>query len=244
MALNYEENLEAYTITFRREIVFYLRQLINDGDRVSVMFDGGRETLLTVLLDVDEEKNLLYFDWGGSETIGRKLIDSDRVYFTASPHGVRNQFMTTRVTQAEYEGSRAFATPVPSKYVRLQRREFFRLHLPMMQRRPCRFSVGEPAQDFQMSVVDIGIGGVALEGEVVVAPFETGQIIPKARIDLGSKTGLIVTDLEVRSAASITRGRIEIGRLGCQFVKLSQAYETELQRFITNVQREEKAKLG
>lgn len=243
MALNYEENLEAFTITFRREIVFYLRQLVNDGDRVSVMFDGGRETLLTVLLDVDEEAGQVYFDWGGSETISRKLIDSDRIYFIASPHGVRNQFMTTRVAEATFKGQRAFATPIPSKYARLQRREFFRLHLPMTQRRPCRFKVGEPAVDFEMAVVDIGIGGVALEGAVVVAPFEIGQVIPKARIDLG-KSGVIVTDIEVRSSATISRGRTEVGRLGCQFVKLTQSYETELQRFITNVQREERAKLG
>lgn len=243
MAQNYDENIESFTITFRREIVFYLHQLINEGERITVMFDDGRETLLTVLLDVDEEEDSLIFDWGGSESTNRRLLKSQRAIFVANPLGVRHQFVATQFWQTTYKKRPAFATRIPGKFVRLQRREFFRLGLPLTQRRPCSFAAGEPSKTWNMSIVDIGLGGIAMETPETKLPFEIGQIIPQAAIDLG-KFGKLEVTLEVRYVGVVSRGQKQAGRLGCHFVNLSHAHENELQRFVTQVQREERAKLG
>lgn len=243
MSSSNEENLESYTITFRREIVFYLRQLINDGERISVVFDEGRETVLTVLLDVDEENNTVIFDWGGSPSTNRRLLESPRSFFIANPNGVRNQFITARVWETTYQGRPAFATAIPDKYVRLQRREFFRMLLPMTQRRPCTFKMPDSEKVWEMSVIDLGLGGAGLEAPMESLPFAVGQILPQVRIDLG-KFGRIEVDLEIRYAGSASRGNKQVSRLGCHFVKLGRAQENDLQRFITHVQREERAKLG
>lgn len=241
--MSYEENIDSFTIEFRREIVFYLRQLITDGDRINVIFDEGRETLLTVLLEVDEKAGAVIFDWGGSEATNRRLLESKKTYFVASPQGVRNQFVTPRVWQVTYKGRPAFATTIPEKYVRMQRREFFRLSLPLTQRRPCQFKSGDGTKLWEMAIVDIGLGGAALESPQSKLPFEIGQTIARARLDLG-KFGIVETDLEIRYVGSRTQGQKEVGRLGCHFVTLSQAQENQLQRFVTHVQREERARLG
>ena len=55
---------------------------------------------------------------------------------------------------------------------------------------------------------------------------------------------LLRLDLQVRYIGTLQRGNREVGHFGCGFVKLSAAQEHELQKFITNVQREERAKLG
>lgn len=243
MALNYEDNIESFTIIHRREIVFYLHQLINDGERVSVLFEDGRETLLTMLLDVNEEDNTLIFDWGGSENTNRRLLKSPRAFFVANPLGVRNQFAVSDIWETSYKGRPAFATRIPERFVRLQRREFFRLTLPITQRRPCRFSAGEPEHKWEMSAVDIGLGGLALELPVPSLPFEIGQVIPGASLDLG-KFGKLEVTLEVRYVGVVSRGAKQVARLGCKFVKLTHPQENELQRFVTLVQREERAKLG
>lgn len=243
MTTNTEDNVDAFKITFRREIVFYLRQLINDGELVNVTFDGGRESLTTVLLDVDEEADTVVFDWGASEDVNKRLLASPRSYFVASPQGVRNQFVSTRIWQVSYSKRPAFATAIPTSYIRMQRRDFFRLSLPLTQRRPCYFRAGEAATQWQMSVIDVGLGGVGLESPQATLPFERGQKIERATIDLG-KYGKIDVDLVVRFIGSVARGQKEVGRLGCEFVKLRPAQENDLQRFITQVQREERAKLG
>jgi flagellar brake protein len=238
-----QENLDDYTITFRREIVFYLHQLINDGDRVSIMFNEGREALLTVLLDVDEEANRLVFDWGGSEDSNQRFLKSERNIFVTSPQGIRNQFTTGPAREITYKKRRAFAVALPEKYIRLQRREFFRLVLPMTRRPPCRVSLGPQDQEYLFSVIDIGIGGVGLESPATSLPLGIGEIMKGAMIDFKGAT-VMRLDLEVRYLGQLTRGNHQVGHIGSRFVKLSAAQEHELQKFITQVQREEKAKLG
>jgi c-di-GMP-binding flagellar brake protein YcgR len=125
----------------------------------------------------------------------------------------------------------------------MQRRDYFRLSLPVTQRRPCFFRAGESATQWQMSVIDIGLGGVGLESQEAALPFERGQKIQRATVDLG-KYGKLDVDMVVRFIGSVARGPREVGRLGCEFVKLMPAQENDLQRFITQVQREERAKLG
>lgn len=232
-----------FNITFRREIVFYLRQLINDGELITVTFDEGRETLLTVLIDLDEQKDMLIFDWGASEAVNNHLLQSARNFFVANPQGVRNQFSSSRVWQITYKKRPAFATAIPAKFVRLQRRDFFRLSLPFTQRRPCKFKFGEAATEWNMAVVDIGLGGIGLEAQAAELPFERGQTIPRVSVDLG-KYGKLELDVIVRFVGSVARGNKSVGRLGCQFVKLTPAQENDVQRFVTQVQREERAKLG
>lgn len=238
-----QENLDDYTITFRREIVFYLRQLINDGDRVSIMFNEGREALLTVLLDVDEEGNRLIFDWGGSEDSNQRFLKSERNIFVASPQGIRNQFATGPAREISYNKRRAFAVALPDKYIRLQRREFFRLVLPMTRRPPCRVKLGPQEQEFMFSVIDIGIGGVGLESPVTSLPLAIGETMKGALIDLKGAT-VMRLDLEVRSLGQLARGSRQVGHVGCRFARLSAGQEHEIQKFITQVQREERAKLG
>lgn len=243
MTLPADDNLEEFTLTSRREIVFYLHQLINDGERISVVFDEGRETILTVLLHVDEGAGHLVFDWGGSETANRRLLASERNFFICTPHGVRNQFITGKVWEIGYKGRKAFATGLPNKYVRLQRREFFRLVLPMTQRLQCSLPAPEGAARPVFPAVDIGVGGIGIETPSITSAFDTGQKLEGVEIDMKG-FGILRVNVLIRFVGAIQRGNKQVGRLGCQFVNLTPAQEHQLQKFITHVQREERARLG
>ncbi|MCX7897959.1 MAG: flagellar brake protein [Rhodocyclaceae bacterium] len=237
------EELEHFTTDNRREIIFYLHQLIHDGERVSVIFDEGRESLLTILLALDEEAGLLYFDWGGSETTRRKLLASHHVIFVCAPHGVRNQFVTHAVHTATHQGRPAYVTEIPERYTRLQRREFFRLVLPI-SRRPEIVLKLKDGQEARFSVTDISIGGLALERPGDLPPdLVPGDVWPNVRLDLRGVGTLTVT-LELRNQALVERGGKHFSRLGFRFLNLPHALERDLQRFITEVQREERARLA
>ncbi len=236
------DELERFTTRHRREILFYLHQLINDGERISVTFSEGRETVLTLLLDVNEAENMLIFDWGGSEATNRKLMQSERNFFLCAPQGIKHQFMAGKVYETIFRKRRAFATRIPDQFTRLQRREFFRLILPMTQRPPC--TVGQAGGDpLQLAVVDISIGGIAAELSGARIPFEVGDRLSPATLELKG-VGILEITLEVRDKIEILRGGKSGDRIGCRFVNLSHAMETKLQRFITHVQREERSRLG
>jgi c-di-GMP-binding flagellar brake protein YcgR len=236
------EELDKFSTTHRREILFYLHHLINDGERVSVVFNEGSEMFLTVLLDIDEAQGLLIFDWGGSEETNQKLLKSERNFFVCAPHGVKNQFMAGAVYETSYKQRRAFVTRLPERYTRLQRREFFRLALPLTRRPLCTLPQGE-AKPMQLPVIDISIGGIAMESPSATPPFEVSQRLQDSVIELKDGHTLQV-ELEVRNVSQLQRGNKVVGRIGCKFVELSHHDEHVLQRFITDVQREERARLG
>lgn len=237
-----EENLDGFTITFRREIVFYLQQLINDGIPVSVIFNDGRDTILTVLLDLDEGKDTLTLDWGSSEEINRRFLASERNFFVATPQGIRNQFLVGKPREVTYKKRPAFAVKLPAKYVRLQRREYFRLVLPVTQRPKCSLTLAN-GSTLDAMVLDIGLGGVGLEVLAASVACEIGDLIANAHIDLKG-FGELKVNFEICFAGRMTRGAKQATRLGCRFDKLEPGQEHLLQKYITHVQREERARLG
>ncbi|HTZ00153.1 MAG TPA: flagellar brake protein [Rhodocyclaceae bacterium] len=238
-----EEELDEFATTYRREIVFNLRQLIDRGERVSVVFDEGRETFLTVLLAVDEEDGVLVFDWGGSEESNRRFLKSERNFFVCAPQGVHNQFLTGPARQVTHKGRRAFAVALPKKYTRLQRRQTFRLVLPITQRPVCRLPAPAGGNPPTFPVVDIGLGGIGMDIPTPTGDYLPGRVLAGATIDL-KNFGVLKADLEIRFVGTIQRGEKQVGHLGCRFVDLSPAQEHQLQKFITHVQREERAHLA
>lgn len=238
------EDIDSFTITKRSEICFYLQQLANESEKMTVSFGGGNESSLTLLLSINAEKGLLIFDCSGSKEANQKLLKADHILFVASPKGVRHKFTVSQLTQVTYKGHPAFSCKLPDSLVRMQRREYFRMSLPLTQRPPCRFTHGENNLEWLMSVVDISIGGVAVEAAMSVSPFTLGEIIKKATIDMGKAFAVLEVNLEVRFAGIVTRGKHEYCRLGCCFIKLHSSHENMLQRFITKEQQEERARLG
>lgn len=236
------EDLEKFTTHNRREILFYLRQLINDRERVSVVFNEGEDALLTMLLDVDETDDLLIFDWGGAESVNRKFLESDRNFFICAPHGIANRFLCGTPHRIVRNNRPAFAVALPTQYVRLQRREYFRLVLPVTRRPPCTMRREDgTAQD--LAILDISIGGLAFELPGSRTDIETGQVLKGVHVEL-KDIGLLSAGLEVRNNTAIQRGSKVSTRIGCRFVDTDRAMEHQLQRFITSVQREERARLG
>lgn len=238
---NPPDNLDEYIITFRREIIFYLRQLINDSVQITIVFNHGKDSLLTMLLDLDEESDTLIFDWGGSEETNQKLLLSEKNNFVARPHGVRNQFVTGHVKQVTYQGRKAFAVKMPEKYLRLQRREFFRLTLPLTQRPICMLRAPD-GREMKTEVVDIGLGGVGVEVASLLFPCELRMVFP-ATIEIKDQTVLRM-DVRICYVGAVERGAHKAIRLGCTFEKVTPGQENEMQKFITQVQREERAKIG
>lgn len=241
MASVTDENLNEFTTKSPREVVYNLRQLIIAGERVSVMFHEGQESFLTILIDVDEDAGILYFDWGGSETTIRKFLQSERNFFICSPGGIRNQFMVGKVWETEVDKRKAFATYLPQSFTRLQRREFFRLSLPMSLRPQCSAQTAKHPQPLALSIVDISIGGVGIEIAQSKLDFVIGETIDRVGIPLGT-FGRIDVNLKVRFSGQASRGGKEITVLGTEFVKLSGAQENIVQRFMTHIQRELKAR--
>ena len=95
----------------------------------------------------------------------------------------------------------------------------------------------------ETSVLDIGLGGVGLEIALASVPWEVTEMISDAKIQL-KDFGDLKVNFDIRYINQATRGAKQTIRMGCQFDHLSPAQEQMLQKYITHVQREERARLG
>lgn len=227
----------------RTEILFVLRSLIEHVSQITIFFNEGKDLLLTTLAAADEEG--LIFDFGASSEMNRKAQEAEKLFCIATLEKVKIQFILRGMKRIEYEGRPAFRAEYPETLLRLQRREYYRLTMPVT--RPLNCWIPLPDKDGQadsvtVHVVDISGGGMALVAPPDHVPFETDAEFPNCRIDL-PEIGTVVATIKVRSVFEITlRSGTVLKRSGCEFVKLPGPMATLIQRYIIKVERERKAR--
>ena len=232
----------------KSEILAVLRSLIQKGSLITVYFDQGRSFLLTSMIALANENRDFILDIGSNEEMNAKALLADKLIFTTIINKVKVQFSLTRLTLTQSDGRPAFLGSVPETLLRLQRREFFRLATPIA--RPVTLSttvrrVDGSALMIELPLMDVSGGGVCL----MVTPdqaelFQRGDTLPDCKIMLPEE-GLLVAILCVRNMFDVTtRSGTRHVRVGCEFVGLPAQRLTLVQRYITRIERERKARLS
>lgn len=225
----------------KSEIVYVLSSLLEHVSQITVFFNEGKDLLLTTVVAIADDSLIL--DYGAHGETNRKALTVEKLFCVASLEKVRIQFLLRGLTEVAYEGRPAFQAKLPTDLLRLQRREFFRLTMPITRPLKCKMPValdgGE--QTIELNVVDISGGGLA-----IALPdgfdFQAGQEFAGCRIEL-PEVGTITATIVVRNQFDITlRSGGRVRRAGCEFVKLPGPMATLVQRYIIKVERERKAR--
>ena len=148
-------------------------------------------------------------------------------------------------TTFEVDGRPAFSAKLPESVMRLQRREYFRLSLPVTRPLKCSLTFtpkeGKPTK-MECLVADVSGGGLGLVGLPADLPIELGLVLTDVKMDL-PEVGMISGRLQVCSVIQSTnRLGIATKRAGCEFVNLPGPMMTLLQRYIIKIERERKAR--
>lgn len=225
------------------EILFVLRSLLGSGANITVYFNEGRHFLLTTLLAVDD--GTIVLDYGSSEDMNRRALDADKLFCATQQENVRIQFILRGLTKIKHEGRPAFRADFPDTLLRLQRREYYRLTVPLL--RPLRCIVPRTMPDgsreqVEIKVVDISGGGVAIMSPPDNMGFDADAEFPDCRLEL-PEVGFVVATLKVCTVFEVTlRNGSTIKRAGCKFLNLPGPMMNQVQRYIIKVERERKAR--
>ncbi len=241
------DDYRQFLLHTKPEIVSVLRTLVQKGAMITAYFDHGKSFLLTALLAVNAENNELLLDVGSdSEMNGRALL-AGKLIFTTAVDKVKIQFSLNKVVAGQFEGHPAFRAALPESLLRLQRREYFRLSTPVTSPIKCVVTVMRPDGGSYVAgtqLLDISGGGAGL----LVPPEQTLSFgkdvaLKNCKIPLPDE-GQIVTSLVVRDVFDVTtRSGNRYLRAGCEFANLPGSQLTMIQRYITRVERERKARL-
>jgi c-di-GMP-binding flagellar brake protein YcgR len=237
-----EQDFDKFTITGKREIAFILDALREHIEPMTILFAQGAESFITIILDADDETDQVIFDWGGSEEINQRFLKAGSGSLLGYPEGIRVQCQVRNVVEIDYDGRRAFAAELPPTLLRLQRREFFRINVPMAQQPLCTLE-GPLLTTLHLPIHGLSIAGLSFtEAPQAFVQFEQLAQIPHCHFDLG-EFGNFECGIEVRYVTQFTgrTGRV-IGRMGCRFDGLTLVMQAHIQRYMMHVERERRAR--
>lgn len=234
-----DDLLARCTIHAATEILFLLRAIQKRNLLVNLDLPGSRQIVVTSVIAVNKADNTLILDSARGDALNHELMSGKGAEFIAQIDGVAISFATGPVTLCDYEKLPALRLALPKSLIRLQRRENFRVQLPIAHPIKCivpSISASDP-DPITAHIVDIGGGGVAIAETGGRLGTETGRILPDCKLLLPDTTP-IITSLEVCSSAQI---RLHNGafqtRLGCRFMGLPNDMAATLQRFVMAIER-------
>ena len=235
-----EDDASSYTVSWKKEIVYILRAVMEKTELVSAYFNRGESFILTSIIAVDQDEGLVYLDFGANKEFNRKILDSEKIIFVTAHDKVKVQFAANRIEKTRLEGRDVFRIELPKSLIKLQRREYYRVAAPIAKPLKCVVLI-EGERKIEMAVADIGIGGVGVVIPPADAVVEPGMVFNGCNLIL-PEVGNIVATMEIRNVFEVTlRNGLKTRRAGCQFVNLSANMQSIIQRYIIKVERERRA---
>lgn len=231
---------ERFLLTSKSAICNVLTDLSKRPDILTAYFNHGKEYLLTAVLAVMPDRNLLVLDYGADETLNQRLLEYGRAVCVTKHDNISIKFGCNILQRAKFQERQALAATLPENLFRQQRREFFRVTLPTVNSVKCHISQQDEGE-VVLHVADMSCGGVGLIDPQHQFNPELGSILQGCRIDL-PEFGSLTFDLVVRNSfLQPQNDGNQVRRLGCAFVALPLDKNAIIQRYIHRVQIEQKA---
>lgn len=231
---------DRYRVSGTRSVQFMLTGFIKERDQFTVFFGGNvNDMYLTTLLAVDADDERLIFDISGSADVNRRLQNADRLTFAGKPGGIRVQFQTPAPSTVTYKGGKAFSVALPKVLMRVQRREYFRVHTP--RGKPLMFSFTLPdGKPMALPIYDLSVAGIGLNAQQVPPGLDTpGLKLGRGKFFLPEDPRQFDAEIVLRRIAEIeNRSGSKLFRIGLQFIGLSFGEEGRIQRYIDRLERE------
>ncbi len=230
-------DLERFTVYSRAEIVRLLNRLRDEGVLVTAYFDQEPGFVVTALLAVNEEFEEVVFDCAAEAVAQKRLLASKRIVFVAFLDHVKVQFTASLAQATCHQNRPAFRVRMPQQLVRLQRREFFRVHPPLSKPAKCLVPYGEEARQYEsLRVLDLSVGGLAVLTYPEKFELPPGKVVDDCLLDLPG-VGSVAVRLMVRHVDRV-RCDERARRCGCEFVDMAPQARVMLQRYVNRLDAE------
>jgi len=238
------QELSPYQVHSRREIIALLRSLSEHKQLITMLINGGPDSVVTTVLEVDEDNNQVIIDCAPTPALNRRIVESDNISFETVLDHIRILFFASDVSEVVHDGLPALAMPVPASVIRLQRREYYRVPTPVSAPVRCLIPVAHErgVETVTVTLKNVSGGGIGIIDEKKILDDTIGLVYKDCQIHLPGNT-IVVTSLQVRNSVevSLPNGK-SVRRIGCLFIELPKPMLAAIQRYITKLEREQNAK--
>ena len=229
--------IDEFRVDHPEEVMSLLRRLVDSAVLVQLSAPGGAAYTST-LWAVDRQGRRVSFDADAAHPQIRALVEAGEATAVAYLDAIKLQFDLHGLMIAHGHNASALQAVLPDVLFRFQRREYFRVRT----RDSAVAHLRHPASRGEMltlRVLDVSVGGCALQLPAEAAPIEPGTPIDGVRLELDADT-LLVAPLTVQHVSGGFGSNTRVSRLGCSFARLDGTSQRALQRYIDLTQRREK----
>jgi c-di-GMP-binding flagellar brake protein YcgR len=235
--------LEHYMLYSRGEIAAILRRVADERTLVTVYTDGDAEFAVSMVLQVDTDRDALSFDMPSQPDARTRVLDSRQLVFVIFFENIKVQFRSPLAQAATFEGRPAFRVRLPEQMLRLQRREYFRVRTPTAVQPTCLVPKAQGESKYEsLQLVNISVGGLAVMSYPHDFELTVGEVIRNCYLDLPGVGPANVAFRVVNVYES--DGEDSARRFGCQFVELAPQARMMVQRYVNRVEAEQRKAQG
>lgn len=234
---------DPFLVTSPLGIKSVLRALVVQQTLVHMRLENHSQAIITTLLDVSTDHGHIIVDAATDSIFNQRLMQTPTVNFDAQVNGVRVQFQTAGQARFyTFEQRDALWLPYPDALRRLQRRDHFRIDIPVSTPLFCETSL-KTGKDVSLSVKDISVGGVALLDRNEDVLETEGSLLKNCTLVLDD-VGTVVVNLRIRRISHQLLGDGKPTRvIACQFNHPAPADTIMVQNYIGRLERMLNARL-
>ena len=236
-----------YLLHTKAEILAVLRHAIQQRAMITIHFDPGNAFFLSSLIALTPDDQHMILDVSVDAELNQRALVARQLTFTAFVGKVKIQFSAAKMVRIIHKGHPAFLADFPDKLLRLQRREAFRLAVPVMDSVYLHAELQQTGNSvlwLDIPLWDISCGGVGLTASTVQAEnLSKGDVLTNCKIALASE-GIFVATIRIQyvtAAATQPSGQRSV-RIGCKFVGMPSSQLQIIQRYITRIENERNAR--
>lgn len=227
---------DPFLVTTPLGIKSVLRALVIQKTWVHMRLDQHSQTTITTLLDVDPDQDHIIVDVASDANFNQHLTQASLVHFDAQVDRVRVQFHTGQATPYVYEQRDALWLPYPGSVRRLQRRDHFRIDIPVTTPLFCERPL-KTGQSLTLPVKDISAGGVALMDRKEEIAETEGALLRRCIFEL-DEVGSVEVNLRIRRISNQLLGDGKPTRvIACEFDHPAPADAIKIQNYIVRLER-------
>lgn len=232
-----EADDEQYLKRGRLAVLGVLRDL--HRYEIPLMVSHERGQLISKMLYVDEEK--IIFDLGSNDYDNLIVQEANAINIDADIMGARVEFMLEKLELDSYDAGPAFIASLPELLKKFQRREFFRISVPLEPTFWCHTHWPD-GKAVRFRLQDLSLGGIAvLADKPLPESVSSGDTVKKMRVELG-QYGQFELDaqlLHVGEYSSVNRKNETrtLPRLSFRFNNMNPVQERQLQQVIFALER-------
>jgi c-di-GMP-binding flagellar brake protein YcgR len=233
------ENELTYSLSGSSQILSHLMLLFKSKCILSAHLGDGHDSFLTTIIEIDKKNNTIILDYGPKEYLNIQLINTDKTFFRTEYEGIKVSFAGTSITKVRHDGEWAFVMPLPKSILWLQRREFYRVRSPIAKYSYCEIFLPEQ-EPIKLNIYDISVSGFSMLTYSVPLAAELLEL------KHFKNCKLVLTDVgegkisfDVLYTCVINPPKLnKIEKLGCKFTDIDRAFDSTIQRYMQQIERE------